>query len=145
MTLRDSYGDSHLQLPLCGVDISRLCIQCAVNAPYVITRSEARGKVALAELLEAIPRGPGQYGAHCRLTWKRDGESFTTQSAGPRRSRSHALPYHLLGDPRAYLARRSRQRTAATRQPWAASFVVRFRCGGMFRVPPFATRRAPRA
>jgi anaerobic magnesium-protoporphyrin IX monomethyl ester cyclase len=104
-----------------------LYTNAAVNAPYVDYAIRGAGEVALAELLEAIPTGdPGKLGRIAGLTWKRNGEVVHNADRRSRDDRAPTpLPYHLLGDPRAYLARTFLgQRTAAHQ----AALGCRFRC-----------------
>jgi anaerobic magnesium-protoporphyrin IX monomethyl ester cyclase len=99
----------------------------AVNAPYVDYAIRGAGEVAFAELLEAIPAGESdRLGRIAGLTWKRNGEVVHNADRKSRDERAATpLPYHLLGDPRAYLARTFLGQRTAVHQ---AALGCRFRC-----------------
>ena len=104
-----------------------LYTNAAVNAPYVDYAIRGAGEVALAELLEAIPAGNGdKLGRIAGLTWKRGGAAVHNAERSSRDERpSTPLPYDLLGDPRAYLARTFLGHRTAVHQ---AALGCRFRC-----------------
>src|SRR5207248_4288174 len=97
------------------------------NAPYVDYAIRGAGEVALAELLEALPAGHSdRIERIAGLTWKRDGEVVHNVARKSRDERSPVpLPYHLLGDPRAYPARTVMGHRTAVHQ---AALGCRFRC-----------------
>jgi anaerobic magnesium-protoporphyrin IX monomethyl ester cyclase len=104
-----------------------LYANAAVNAPYVDYAIRGAGEVALAELLEVIPAGDSDRLGHIAgLTWKRGGAVVHNEErrSGDERP-STPLPYDLLGDPRAYLARTFLGHRTAVHQ---AALGCRFRC-----------------
>jgi len=120
----------------------------AAGAPYVDYAIRGSGEETFAALLAAISTGIGDFSqleAIQGLTWKRHGEIVHNADrpfADPRPP--EMLPYHLLGNSRAYLAKTFLgQRTAAHQ----AALGCRFRCtfcgvAAMFRgataLPPAA-------
>ncbi|MEA3132155.1 MAG: anaerobic magnesium-protoporphyrin monomethyl ester cyclase, partial [Gammaproteobacteria bacterium] len=123
-----------------------LYANAAINASYVDYAVRGPGEAAIAELLDAIVGGElPKFDSIRGLTWKRDGQIVHNPDRGfaDRRS-STLLPYDLLGDPRAYLARTFLGRRTVAHQ---ASVGCRFRCtfcgvAAMFRgatgLPPAA-------
>jgi radical SAM superfamily enzyme YgiQ (UPF0313 family) len=123
-----------------------LYTDAAINAPYVDYAVRGSGEDAFAALLHALSADePGGVASIEGLTWKRDGNIVhnADRAFGDRRSPA-MLPYDLLPDSRAYLARTFLgQRTAAHQ----AALGCRFRCtfcgvAAMFRggtaLPPAA-------
>jgi anaerobic magnesium-protoporphyrin IX monomethyl ester cyclase len=118
----------------------------AINAPYVDYAVRGPGEAAITELLGAIgARELHKLGSIAGLTWKRDGQVVHNpdRAFADRRAQT-LLPYDLLGDPRAYLARTFLGRRTAVHQ---AAVGCRFRCtfcgvASMFRgatgLPPAA-------
>lgn len=118
----------------------------AISAPYVDYAVRGAGEVAIAELLDAIPAGDaGQLSRIAGITWKRNGEVVRNADRKSRDDRAPGpLAYHLLGDPRAYLARTLLGNRTAVHQ---AAVGCRFRCtfcgvaamfGGATHLPPAA-------
>ncbi|MFI4868097.1 MAG: B12-binding domain-containing radical SAM protein [Steroidobacterales bacterium] len=109
----------------------------AINAPYVDYAVRGQGEQTFAQLLQAISAGERDaLESIDGITWKRGGEIVINRDRRPADRRSpRPLPYHSLGDPRAYLARTFLgQRTVAHQ----AALGCRFRCtfcgvAGMFR------------
>jgi radical SAM superfamily enzyme YgiQ (UPF0313 family) len=104
-----------------------LYTNAAVNAPYVDYAIRGAGEVAFTELLQAIPSGDfASLGRIAGLTWKRNGEVVHNEERRSRDERAATpLPYHLLGDPRAYLAKTFLGQRTAVHQ---AALGCRFRC-----------------
>jgi anaerobic magnesium-protoporphyrin IX monomethyl ester cyclase len=116
----------------------------AMNAAYVDYAIRGPGETTLAELLGALRTPQPQGLAAIRgLTWKHEGQVVHNADRAPEdRRTAEILPYDLLGDPRAYLARTFLGRRTAAHQ---ASMGCRFRCtfcgvaamfGGATRLPP---------
>ena len=104
-----------------------LYARAALDAPYVDYVVRGRGEATLAQLLGRLDSGSSEsLGAIEGLGWKRDGEVVCNAERRFEALRAPSLlPYHLLGDPRAYLARTFLgQRTAAHE----AALGCRFRC-----------------
>jgi anaerobic magnesium-protoporphyrin IX monomethyl ester cyclase len=104
-----------------------LYTDAAINAPYVDYAVRGSGEHAFAALLHAISSGnTGGLEAIEGLTWKREGTIVHNADRAFGDLRSPAmLPYDLLPDSRAYLARTFLgQRTAAHQ----AALGCRFRC-----------------
>jgi anaerobic magnesium-protoporphyrin IX monomethyl ester cyclase len=101
--------------------------EAAMNAPYVDYAIRGPGEAGFAELLRAISAGDeSALGAINGLTWKRaEGIVRNPQRAIVDNRSPGLLPYHLLGDPRAYLANTFLGRRTAVHQ---AAFGCRFRC-----------------
>jgi anaerobic magnesium-protoporphyrin IX monomethyl ester cyclase len=99
----------------------------ALNAHYVDYAIRGPGEVALAELLDVVGTGDHARLASIRgLSWKRAGEPVHNEDrAFANHSRSCPLPYQLLGDPQAYLARTFLGQRTAVHQ---AAVGCRFRC-----------------
>ncbi len=123
-----------------------LYADAAINASYVDYAIRGQGEAAIAELLGAIGTGDlHKLGSIGGLTWKRDGQVVhNPQRAFADRRSPALLPYHLLGDPRTYLAKTFLGRRTAAHQ---AALGCRFRCtfcgvAAMFRgatgLPPAA-------
>jgi anaerobic magnesium-protoporphyrin IX monomethyl ester cyclase len=123
-----------------------LYANAAINASYVDYAVRGPGEAAIAELLDAIVGGElPKFDSIRGLTWKRDGQIVHNPDRGFADRRSPTLlPYDLLGDPRAYLARTFLGRRTVAHQ---ASVGCRFRCtfcgvAAMFRgatgLPPAA-------
>lgn len=118
----------------------------AMNAPYVDYAVRGPGEAIFTELLAAI-QAPGRtaLAAIRGLSWKRDGQVVRNADRAPEDRRTPAiLPYHLLGDAQAYLARTFLGHRTAAHQ---AAMGCRFRCtfcgvaamfGGATRLPPAA-------
>jgi anaerobic magnesium-protoporphyrin IX monomethyl ester cyclase len=123
-----------------------LYTDAAINAPYVDYAVRGSGEDAFAAVLQALSSGePAGIEAIEGLTWKRDGKIVhNADRAFDDRRPPAMLPYDLLPDSRAYLARTFLgQRTAAHQ----AALGCRFRCtfcgvAAMFRggtaLPPAA-------
>ena len=120
--------------------------ETALNASYVDYGVRGPGETTFAELLTALRAPNSETLAAIRgLTWKRDGLIVRNADRAPEDSRTaDILPYDLLGDPRAYLAKTFLGRRTAAHQ---ASMGCRFRCtfcgvaamfGGATRLPPAA-------
>jgi radical SAM superfamily enzyme YgiQ (UPF0313 family) len=118
----------------------------ALNAPYVDFAVRGPGEATFAELLTAVTgREPEALESIRGLSWKLDGAIVRNPDRAPEDRRAATiLPYHLLGDPRAYLAKTFLGRRTAAHQ---ASMGCRFRCtfcgvaamfGGATRLPPAA-------
>lgn len=110
-----------------GGYLPTLYAEAAINAPYVDYAIRGAGEVTLPELLEAAtPRNPEALGRIAGLTWKREGAVVHNHDRKSRDDRAAApIPYHLLGDPRAYLARTFLGHRTAVHQ---AALGCRFRC-----------------
>jgi anaerobic magnesium-protoporphyrin IX monomethyl ester cyclase len=114
----------------------------AINAPYVDYLVRGPGEAAFAHLLPALLAGGDLHGIR-GVTWKRGGEVIRNADPPHVDPRTAApLPYHLLGEPRAYLARTFLGRRTAAHQ---AALGCRFRCtfcgvaamfGGYTALPP---------
>ena len=123
-----------------------LYTKVALNAPYVDYAIRGQGEGVFARLLEVLRGGDrDSLQAVAGLTWKRGNEVVHNkdQPFADRRS-DDLLPYHLLEDPRAYLAHTFLGRRTAGHQ---AALGCRFRCtfcgvAGVFRgataLPPAA-------
>jgi anaerobic magnesium-protoporphyrin IX monomethyl ester cyclase len=120
--------------------------KAAINAPYVDYAVRGPGEATIMELLEAIGTGElHKLGSIAGLTWKHDGQVVhNPERAFADRRSPTLLPYDLLGDPRAYLAKTFLGRRTAAHQ---AAVGCRFRCtfcgvAAMFRgatqLPPAA-------
>ena len=117
----------------------------AINAPYVDYAVKGQGEGVFGPLLEAIGTGERNLNSIRGLSWKRDGEVVhNTELPYADRRPDALLPYELLPDPRAYLARTFMGSRTAAHQ---AALGCRFRCtfcgvAGMFRgatgLPPAA-------
>lgn len=123
-----------------------LYTETALNAPYVDYGVRGPGESTFAELLAALRAPTAETFAAIRgLSWKRDGQIVRNPDRAPEdRRTADILPYDLLGDPRAYLAKTFLGRRTAAHQ---ASMGCRFRCtfcgvaamfGGATRLPPAA-------
>lgn len=127
----------------------------ALNAPYVDFGVRGVGETTFAELLDALrdePLGREPLGGARRgfesiagLSWKRDGMVVRNPDRALTQPRETSeIPYHLLGNPRAYLARTFLGARTAAHQ---AGLGCRFRCTfcgvaalfrGATRLPPAA-------
>jgi radical SAM superfamily enzyme YgiQ (UPF0313 family) len=117
----------------------------AARADYVDYVIRGAGEGAFGELLDALDAHAQDFEAIPGLTWKRDGAVHRNRDRPYADGRSQErLPYELLGDPRAYLARTFLGRRTAAHQ---AAVGCRFRCtfcgvAAMFRgataLPPAA-------
>jgi len=118
----------------------------AINAPYVDYAIRGPGEAAISELLDSIRTGHLEnLDSIDGLTWRRAGTVVHNRDRALVDLRSPVLlPYDLLGDPRAYLARTFLGRRTAVHQ---ASVGCRYRCtfcgvAAMFRgstgLPPAA-------
>jgi len=123
-----------------------LFTDAALNAAYVDYAVRGPGEAIMGELLAAISSGRADaLESIGGLSWKRQGAIVHNKDRKFADSRAAApLPYDLLGDPRAYLAKTFLGRRTAAHQ---ASIGCRFRCtfcgvAAMFRgatgLPPAA-------
>ncbi|HEY5264444.1 MAG TPA: cobalamin B12-binding domain-containing protein, partial [Steroidobacteraceae bacterium] len=104
-----------------------LYTDAAINASYVDYAVRGPGEAIMTELLDTISAGElHKLGSIGGLTWKRGGEIVHNPERAILDHRSQTLlPYHLLGNPRAYLARTFLGRRTAAHQ---ASMGCRYRC-----------------
>lgn len=123
-----------------------LYTDAAMNAPYVDYAVRGQGESTFAELLQALALGTVPALEKIKgLSWKRAGQIVHNSDRAFVDSRSaELLPYELLTDPRAYLAKTFIGRRTVLHQ---ASVGCRFRCTfcgvaamfrGSTRVPPAA-------
>jgi len=142
-TVRDAASSTPL---IWGGYFPTLYTRAAMNATYIDFAVRGPGEVTFLELLQALDgAAPQDLASISGLTWRRDGHIVQNpdRPLADRRSAS-LLPYHLLGDPRAYLARTFLGRRTAVHQ---AALGCRFRCtfcgvaamfGGATGLPPAA-------
>ncbi|TBR39464.1 MULTISPECIES: B12-binding domain-containing radical SAM protein [Dyella] len=99
----------------------------ALAAPYVDYAVRGQGDVALPELVQALHQGRHDRIAQIEgLSWKsREGIVHNRARKIVRSDPTGLLPYHLLGDPRKYLAHTYLGRRTVAHQ---ASIGCRFRC-----------------
>jgi anaerobic magnesium-protoporphyrin IX monomethyl ester cyclase len=104
-----------------------LYASAALNAPYVDYAVKGPGEAIFAELLEVIAgRGSAGFESIRGLSWKREGSVVHNPDRAFADTRSaEPLPYELLGDPRAYLAKTFLGRRTAAHQ---AAVGCRYRC-----------------
>jgi anaerobic magnesium-protoporphyrin IX monomethyl ester cyclase len=104
-----------------------LYTDAAMNAPYVDYAVRGQGESTFAELLQALGLGAAPALEKIKgLSWKRDGQIVHNSDRAFLDSRSaELLPYDLLADPRAYLAKTFIGRRTVLHQ---ASVGCRFRC-----------------
>jgi anaerobic magnesium-protoporphyrin IX monomethyl ester cyclase len=104
-----------------------LYAKAAINAPYVDYAVRGPGEATITELLDAIGAGElHKLRSIGGLTWKHHGRAVHNPERGFADRRSPTLlPYDLLGDPRAYLAKTFLGRRTAAHQ---AAVGCRFRC-----------------
>jgi len=101
-----------------------LYTNAALNAPYVDFAVRGAGEIAIAELLDALPAR--ELGGIAGLSWKQGDAVVHNVDRKSRDDRPDTpLPYDLLGDPRAYLARTFLGNRTAVHQ---AALGCRFRC-----------------
>jgi radical SAM superfamily enzyme YgiQ (UPF0313 family) len=116
----------------------------ALNAPYVDYAVRGPGEKAFAELLDVLTCGEhGRLDSIAGLAFRREGSLVRTAARRIADGRTDdLLPYELLGDPRAYLARTFLGKRTAAHQ---AAIGCRFRCtfcgvaamfGGATALPP---------
>lgn len=104
-----------------------LYTNAAVNAPYVDFAIRGSGEETFAALLSALAAGDtAEYQSIPGLTWKRTGDIIhNVDRAFADRRANVMLPYDLLGDSRAYLARTFLGNRTVVHQ---AALGCRFRC-----------------
>jgi radical SAM superfamily enzyme YgiQ (UPF0313 family) len=124
--------------------------EAALNAPYVDYLVRGQGEATLQTLLTAmLSAASADLGSIPGLSWRSDNGPVHNDRARLERSLAGvALPYHLLGDPRRYLAQTFLGNRTAAHQ---VALGCRFRCtfcgvatmfrGGMALPPPAALER----
>jgi len=97
-----------------------------LNAPYVDYAIRGPAEESFQELLDAIGKGERTFERIAGLTWKHNGQIVRNPDRRIVDRPSIApLPYHLLGDPRIYLAKTFLGERTAVHQ---AALGCRFRC-----------------
>jgi len=134
MTVRAAQGSIPI---IWGGYFPTLYTAAALNAPYVDYAVRGPGEKVFAELLDVLSCGDqGRLDSIAGLAFRRQGSLVRTVERRIADGRSdELLPYELLGDPRAYLARTFLGKRTAAHQ---AAIGCRFRCtfcgvAGMFR------------